>query len=157
HALLAALLPLGVQDRRPYTLANLWFSLLSFHVLLIVVLWLLGMVLGTVLGTVLGRQAAGRRLAPITLVLYAVALLDSLYVTLLLVGKDATYTTLVLAVFALLALLAGVRERQTLVGNLFVGFFGVLATLPVAVGRDTNGVAVALVALVPAVLALIIR
>ena len=146
HMLLVALLPANALDRQPYTLENLWLSLSSYHVLLIAALWLLGIVLGT--GT------ARRRL---TMTIYGVALLDALYVTFMVVGRDHTYATFVLTLFAVLALLAGVRDRQPLAGNLFVVFFGWLATLPFTAGNETNGVAVALVALVPAAVALVIR
>jgi hypothetical protein len=146
HALLVALLPGNLLDQHPYTLENLWLSLPSYHALLTLALWLIAFAIGARPNT--------RRLAA---TIYAVALLNALYLTLLLVGKDHTYTTLVLTVFAVLALLGGVRQREPLVGNLLVGFFGVLATLPFTVGSESDGVGVTLVALAPALAALSIR
>ena len=146
QALLFALLPANLVDQRPYTFANVLLSLPTYHTLLTLALWLVAFVVGA--------RSHTRRLAR---TIYAVALLDALYVTTLLIGRDHAYATLALTLFAVLALLGAVREREPLAGNLFVGFFGLLATLPFTAGRDTNGVAVALVALVPAVVALGIR
>ncbi len=146
QAVLVGLLSAGALDRHLYGLESPWLSLPSYHALLVLALWLIAFGVG--------GPPATRRL---TATVYTVAALDAFYVTGLLVGKDHTYTTLVLTLFALLALLGGLRERQPLVGNLLVGFFGLLATLPFTAGRETDGVVVALVALVPSVAALGIR
>lgn len=75
----------------------------------------------------LGVQAETRRLVgPV----YAVALACALYTASLLPGQDPTYQVEVLLVLMAAAFSAGLRERQPVLANLVVGFFGLLVALP---------------------------
>lgn len=75
----------------------------------------------------LGMQAGTRRLVgPV----YAVALAFALYTLPLLPGQDPTYQVEVLLVLMAAAFSAGLRERQPVLANLVVGFFGLLVALP---------------------------
>lgn len=146
HALVLAMLPPALTGRAASAAAPVWLDIPTYHALLVLALWLLAFAIGF-------RQHARRVGAAI----YVVALLDALYVVMLLIGKDHVYGTIVLSAFAVLTLVAGVRERARWAGNVLSAFFGVLATLPLTFGTEADGVRVALVALVPALLALIIR
>ncbi len=90
--------------------------------------------------------------------LYVVALLNAVYVALLLPGLSdaANYQTFVLAAFAVGALIAGQRENEPISSGVAAGTFGALAVLPLTLGAS-NGLVVALVGLLPALVALGLR
>ena len=88
---------------------------------------------------------------------YLVALGNALYVTLYLFGHDPLYATLILGLYALLALVAGWRLRQPLAGGLVAGFFGFLLPLPFAFSGPTSGFVVAGSAVATMVVALGLR
>jgi hypothetical protein len=96
------------------------------------------------------------RLQRFAVPVYAVALANALYALLTLAGYDPFYGTLVLGIDVVLALLAGWRLRQTLVGGVIAGFFGFVLPLPLTlagsdttyiVGASSVGIIVALAAL----------
>jgi hypothetical protein len=90
--------------------------------------------------------------------LYLVALLNAIYVALMLPGlPDAgNYQTLVLTTFAVAALIAGRRENEPISSGFAAGIFGAVAVLPLTLGTN-NGLEVALVGLLPALVALGLR
>jgi hypothetical protein len=102
-----------------------------------------------------GFTAALRRYAAS---LYVAALLNAVYVALLLASLSgaANYQTLVLAAFAVGALIAGWRENEPISSGIATGIFGALAVLPLTFGTS-NGLVVALVGLLPALVALGLR
>lgn len=87
---------------------------------------------------------------------YLTALGNALYTMPFLPGYSNAYVTVILATFALAALLAGWREGNPVIAGLVTGFFGVLAVLPYT-AFSTDGRAVALAMLAAAAVPLVVR
>jgi hypothetical protein len=87
---------------------------------------------------------------------YAIALVNALNTLRFLPGQDHGYQTAMLAIFAFAALAAARREDQPLIGGPVVGFFALLAVLPLTLGTF-NGWAVAATTLMAYLVALAVR
>jgi hypothetical protein len=87
---------------------------------------------------------------------YLTALGNALYTLPFLPGYANAYVTVILATFALAALLAGWREGRLVAGGLVTGFFGLLAVLPYT-AFSADGHAVALAMLTAAAVPLAVR
>lgn len=99
------------------------------------------------------RANLSRFAAPV----YAVALGDAVYTSILLVlHPDAVYQTAILLVFMVAAFIAARREQQELIGGIVIGTLGVMATVPFAL-NDANSWHEIMLALAFAAAALAVR
>lgn len=149
YAFHSAVLAILIQNagRHPNILASLLVFAVS-EAIFALALW------GTALGLGWMGRAQGYA-AP----LYVVALGNALYVTALVFVTSNPYhghATLMLALFAAAALVAGRRENSPILGGVAAGFFGFLAVLPLGTSTANDGILFAL-AFVPALAALAIR
>ncbi|HEY7850170.1 MAG TPA: hypothetical protein VIC27_08905, partial [Ktedonobacterales bacterium] len=142
HALLDALFHPMLATNSTDDVVRFWMVATTILVVALVVPWLL---------------APSSRMQRFAAPVYLVALGNALYVTLYLSGHDLLYATLILGLYALLALVAGWRLRQPLAGGLVAGFFGSLLPLPFAFSGPTSGFVVAGSAMATMLLALGLR
>jgi hypothetical protein len=160
---LLAEFPLLVDLLRRTTVIELLYAVRPELVLTSFFFALLAVALWGVTLALAGRE----RLRAYTVPLYVVALGAAVVATLALpfgaaagdlrIDPQADYQTAVLAIFAVLGLLAGARERQPVLAILSASFFGLLLPLPYALQNSTQGVPLSLVALGTALAALGLR
>ncbi len=145
HTLVLAIASWTGSDTHFADLTSAALVLSNLTLGLVAALWLAGLGLGF-------RDATRRYAWPVLLV----ALGDALFDLLMLLPQPAGYSVPVLVVLALMALLAGWRERHPVWTGFTIGFFGVLASVDVVLNTRAP-VPLFLAALVPAALALGIR
>ena len=143
YAFLAGLLPPGSDQHPAHTQLIAALSAGGFALLL----WAAAFGL---------RAASAPQVRRFGTPIYVVALGNALYTLVFLTLQTRGFETAVPAVFALLALIAGLRERQPALAGPVVGFFGMIAVLPGTIGVG-DGRVIALTMLIATAVAIAAR